>query len=890
VTAARVALAVWAAAILLSGRAPAQPSVPGEVLIAWRSAPVQRQSAAAALQAQGFQRLRPAGAPDRPETWRIPRGLSVPAAIAQLRRDPAVRVAEPNLIRHLAEVIPDDPFFATRSWPLRNPGGPIPPDSPTPVTGEADADIDATDAWEVTTGSRDAVVALIDTGMNLTHPDLAANLWTNVGEIPGNGIDDDHNGYVDDAHGWDFADHDADPSSTGSHGTFVAGVVGMVGNNGIGATGVCWQVSLMPLRVFGGSATLDDLIAATDYAADNGADVINASYGDGGFSVLERESILRAAAAGVIFVAASGNNGFDCDRFPFYPACHEAPNLISVGASDPADHMPPFSNWGRNTIDLLAPGVPIFSTGPGPTPGGDQDGYSLWGGTSFSAPHASGAAALRRSAFPATPVREVVARLRAGVDHPAAIAEATSTSGRLNANGLWSVDTKPPGAVLDLLPLEIDTLGARFTFTAPGDDGPSGTPAFWDVRVSTEPLTEENWDDAPRAWDIPPPAPGGSPVELAIARMQFDTLRPSTTYHVGLRAVDEAGNRGPLSNPLSFTTRGERVLFFDDIETDSGAWVADPHWQRTDQTAAASGDFAYFDDASPEADLTLATPLDLTGAADAELSFLTQHQFEIIGLDPTTDTLRNGGAVEVSTDGAMWERALVLPNVSFPYHRIRVPLGRWAGQAAVRVRFRMFSDVPLSQGDGWWIDDVAVTVPEAPLRSTPDIIVESGGVADSPPLLGTYEEFVSGGRPWADAPKSTLPPLDALQARAHALGASGEARAVFRPWIPVDGLYEVALTWGASANAVGVTVAVEDADGLSEREVTQDSRVNADQWIPLGVYHFAAGTGGSVTLDESAVTGPADPGCPGAMVADAARWRLVSASSATVEAVGLQVF
>lgn len=862
-----------------------------EVLIAWRAIPATATARAAQrLAAQGFRRLRLPVAPEGPETWAVPPGLTAAQAAAALRRDPAVRLAEPNITRRLA-LAPNDPFFAQGySWPLLNLGGTL----ANGAAALADADIDATEAWDVTTGSRAVVVAVIDTGIHLDHPDLAANIWTNPGEIAGNGLDDDGNGFADDCHGWDFADDDADPASLQSHGTFVAGVAGMVGNNAEGATGVCWEVSLMALRVFG-EGRLDDIIAAIDYAAAMGADVINASFGGPEFSALEREAIGRAAAAGTVCIAAAGNNAIDLDAHPFYPAALELPNVLSVGATTPLDTQASFSNWGRNALDLFAPGIPIFSTGQGSNPGGDPNGYVFWAGTSFAAPHASGVAALLRAAAPALPASALINRLRVGADPLATLADTARTGGRLNAAAsLASGDASAPAAVTDLHLLDVGTHGARLLFTAPGDDGLFGTPALWDVRVSTAPLSEEGWDAAPRAWDIPIPVAGGQSAVLPLSRVALDTLRPATTYHAGVRAVDEAGNRGPLSNPCAFTTRGETVLFFDDFETDSGAWEADPPWQRTDRAPAASGQFCYHDSVSPESyapgadiSLTLTTPVDLRGASRAvQMSFLTQHDL-FIGLF----ALRDGGAVEVSTDGIAWQRAAVLHSWAFPYRRVIVPLGRWAGEPAVRVRFRLFSDEGSSVGDGWWIDDVAITDPAAPVRSTPDIIVESRGVGLTPPLLDTYVDTAPPEDPWVTtSTKSTLAVLDARDSRVHPLGVIAGVQAVFRPWLPVSGEYEVAVTWSTLANASDVTARVDHAAGTSAQRLTQDGRLNADRWISLGTFPFAMGNSGALILDAAGVTGRPDTTRPSALVADAARWRLVAAAPATAEVAGQVLF
>lgn len=780
-----------------------------------------------------------------------------------------------------AQVTPNDPLFSTNQWPLENPGGTLTPVGGSPIEAVADADIDAQDAWERTTGSRDVIVAIIDAGIDLDHPDLAANLWVNEDEIPDNGVDDDLNGYVDDVNGYDFSNADPFPDDTSgiSHGTRVAGHIGMVGNNATLGTGVCWEVGLMPLRATSGGG-LGAIVEAIDYAVNNGADIINASYGGFEFHVEEFEAISRAASADVVFVAATGNDALDLDRFPFYPATFDLPNLLSVGGSTVRDERGDVSNWGRNSVDLFAPAIPVYSTirfGEG-----NPSGFAIQGGTSFAAPHATGVAALLRAQFPDMPAREIVERLRAGVDHPAALSELVRTSGRLSAAGIWSDDTVEPSAIEDLRLTEITSHGACLQFTAPGDDGDSGVAARWDARISLQPLTGENWDAAERLWDIPSPVPAGGDVAMRIARTKLDTLFPSTEYHVGVRAVDEAGNRGGLSNALTFTTAGETTLLFDDFETDSGLWIANAPWTRTDQEPAFSGSFVYHDSvggnyaANEDASITLAQPFDLSVVTDAELSFVTYHDLTAVG-----EALVDFGAVEVSLSSGDWIPAHRVFNTATPHRRVRVPLARWAGEPNVRIRFRILSDAS-GHADGWWIDDVRIAVPERPLCSSPDVIVESFGPGDSPTLLDSYTEPASGEVWMTSSSKSTRPELDAKSARSRPADASAEA--VFRPWVPVSGQYGVAMTWGTEANAASLEVRIESAGGADILLIDQDDS-NANQWNDLGIFEFTRGNEGSIHIGSGA--GTVDGGRASAALADAVRMRLVAPATNTSPSAGV---
>jgi subtilisin family serine protease len=208
------------------------------------------------------------------------------------------------------------------------------------------------------------VVAVIDTGADYTHPDLAANIWTHPGEIAGNSLDDDGNGKTDDTRGWDFVFDNNDPMDGNGHGTHVAGTIGAVGNNGRGVTGVCWAAKIMLLRAFdaSGITTVADIIEAMDYARQNGARIVNASYSGTEYSQAESDAIALLNSAGVLLIAAAGNEGVDNDPTPSYPASYDLSNIIAVAATDTSDLLASFSNFGKSKVHVAAPGVSIFST------------------------------------------------------------------------------------------------------------------------------------------------------------------------------------------------------------------------------------------------------------------------------------------------------------------------------------------------------------------------------------------------------------------------------------------------------------------------------------------------------------------------------------------------
>ncbi|MEK6280495.1 MAG: S8 family peptidase [Acidobacteriota bacterium] len=324
-------------------------------------------------------------------------------AIEALRKRADVIYAEPNYIRRKTNA-PNDPRYP-QMWGLNNIG-----QSTTSGgnPGKVGNDVRAEQAWNVTSGSRSVVVGVVDEGIDVNHEDLRDNVWTNPGEVAGNGVDDDGNGLVDDINGWDFAHNDGSvfdytaPSyppaqdysgDVDDHGTHVAGTIGATGNNGIGVVGVNWQVSLMSLKFLTGEGegTSVDLLKALGYAKSmrelwtssggtKGANlrVLNNSYGGDGSSQAELEAIRALGAAGILFVVAAGNEGLNNDMFPVYPSSYISTNLISVAASSGGGIRASFSNSGPATVHLAAPGQHILSTTP-------RNTYNFFSGTSNAA-------------------------------------------------------------------------------------------------------------------------------------------------------------------------------------------------------------------------------------------------------------------------------------------------------------------------------------------------------------------------------------------------------------------------------------------------------------------------------------------------------------------------
>jgi subtilisin family serine protease len=342
------------------------------------------------------------------QLWQID-GVSIEDAAARLLASGQVAYADPNYIARVAgapSVTPDDPRYVQQYGPEQ---------------------IDAPEAWAYGTGSDTVIVADIDSGMDMTHPDLAGNLWTNAGEIAGNGVDDDGNGFVDDVHGWDFVNGDNDPTDDYFHGTHVAGTIGAVGDNGVGVAGMAWDVAIMPLKFIDANnfGTSFDAARAVEYATMMGAEVTSNSYGVGPATVLR-----DAIAAGGLFVAAAGNNSSDNDKRGFFPASFELDNIISVAAVDAYRELADFSNYGRRSVDLAAPGVNVMSTMP------VWDGsYGYASGTSMATPHVAGAVALLMSLAPDLSLAEIKAALLNGVTPLASLQGKVLTGGELSVMG-----------------------------------------------------------------------------------------------------------------------------------------------------------------------------------------------------------------------------------------------------------------------------------------------------------------------------------------------------------------------------------------------------------------------------------------------------------------------
>lgn len=349
--------------------------VPNEVLVKFKSwvDEAEKESVRKSLGATLVKTLKSI----RVEYWKLPEDITTEDALELLNNLPTVEYAEPNYL-YKPHTIPNDAHF-NNLWSLQNTG-----QSVNGTVGKVGADISALEAWDIETGSQDIVVAVIDSGVAFDHPDLQNNVWTNEDEIPDNDLDDDQNGYTDDVRGWDFVNDDNNPSDYSKdmygdgHGTHVAGTIAAQGNNSIGITGVMWRAQIMPLQVFDifetgsfleGLITVINILYSIEYAVDNGAKIINCSFGGYSYSQPQYDIINYAHQNGVLVVVAASNSTQDNDTTPCYPASYDLPNIISVAATNESDELASYSNYGLQTVDVAAPGgrgtsPNIYSTTP----------------------------------------------------------------------------------------------------------------------------------------------------------------------------------------------------------------------------------------------------------------------------------------------------------------------------------------------------------------------------------------------------------------------------------------------------------------------------------------------------------------------------------------------
>ena len=372
---------------------------------------------------------------------KLPEGMSTEQAMAAMQKDPRVDYVCPNNTYKIDDppTTDDEPDVAAQAdpltpndlkpelWGLNNTGQ---------NGGTADADIDAPEAWARQTGNNQTLIAIIDTGADYKHPDLVNNIWTNPGEIPGDGIDNDGNGVIDDVHGYNAFAQTGDPMDGHSHGTHVAGTIAAEGNNAQGVVGVNWKAKILPVKIFADSGSTDaaSIVRGILYATKMGARVTSNSWGGGAANQAIKDAFANSPA---LHIMAAGNSGTNNDTQPHYPSSYDLNNNIAVAATDRNDKLASFSCYGEKSVDIAAPGVDIYSTVPG-------GGVNKKSGTSMATPHVTGAAALLLAEDPTMSNDELKARLLDGADKVAGLAGKVATGARLNVNNALNLEYHKP--------------------------------------------------------------------------------------------------------------------------------------------------------------------------------------------------------------------------------------------------------------------------------------------------------------------------------------------------------------------------------------------------------------------------------------------------------------
>ena len=609
------------------------------------------------------------------------------AKILNARRD--VEYVEANTIMKINRT-PNDAEFG-KQYGMHNTGS---------SGGVAGADIDALRAWDVSVGSKDVLVGVIDTGIDHSHTDIAPNYWTNPGESgldsegrdkATNGVDDDGNGYVDDFRGWDFVNNDNDPMDDHAHGTHCAGVIGARGNDGVGVVGVNWDVSLVGIKFLSGSGsgTLEDAVKAIEYGNTIGVNLTSNSWGGGGYSPTMFDAITAAHSKGILFIAAAGNDSNNNDNRPSYPASYEVPNVISVAASDNKDQMAYFSNSGVRTVHVAAPGVDVWSSVPGNT-------YQNMSGTSMATPHVAGLAALIKSAIPDATHEQVRARIINGVDRSDYWSTRVLSGGRINALNSLETDSIPPAPVADLRIVDSGTMSVSAEWTAVGDDETNGNASAYQVRISDRPiLSETDWAAA-------------KPARAAISN-NGDQVRAVLTFedfgqtgYLAVRAIDNVGNvcRGGAS--VEFQTRAVN-RFYDRNGSSMEGFKGDVPWgveTLSDGTAVLSdspgGDY--------RTDVNVALTSDPISVPSNDVSLSIDFKYDV---ESSFDFLN----IEISRDqGVTWQAVDRLTGLSSRFVRKLYGLTGLTQGDQIQLRFRLESDSSISR-DGVQIRNISLVSP-----------------------------------------------------------------------------------------------------------------------------------------------------------------------------------
>jgi subtilisin family serine protease len=611
------------------------------------------------------------------------------ARATALSKRPDVAWVEANTIMRISGRRPNDTDFA-QQYALLNDGS---------LTGSvAGADIKATEAWEVTTGSKQILVGVIDTGVDYAHPDLAGNYWFNPGETgvdangvdkSTNGVDDDNNGYVDDFRGWNFVGNNNDPMDDHDHGTHCAGVIGASTDNGVGMAGVNWNVSMVGIKFLSasGGGTLVNAVRSIEYATKIGATMTSNSWGGGGYSETMVAAITDARNKGILFIAAAGNDSRSNETNGAYPASYQVENIISVAATDNKDTLARFSNFGATSVHVAAPGVDIWSTTKAGT-------YRRMSGTSMATPHVAGVAALIKAAHPEADYNQVKARLINSSDPVPALVGKVVAAGRVNARDSLATDSVAPGAASDLQVVNVTRNSVDVSFTPAGDDGDVGLAKSYELRTASTPiLTVEDWNNAARANAVI-----GMNADSAVVTATINGLAFNSEGFFAVRARDKVGNIGAVSESAPFAVQRVRVVASqrtDSLEgvTVEGDWGIETLADGGRQVFSDSPAGSYRDSVTS----TLTLPSMTVPSTAVSLAINTAYSLE---------SSYDFGFIEISKDGGLtWQLVTRLTGQS-AWTNLNWDLATLLGEATTfTLRFKFTSDSSITD-DGWKIADI----------------------------------------------------------------------------------------------------------------------------------------------------------------------------------------
>lgn len=619
-------------------------------------------------------------------------GLSEAQTMALMESDPSVLGMGTNdqmsLISSVLSNQPDDPEQPPRQpdeklpddvhaeqWNLRNrnfPGG---------IDG---ADIQAGKAWAVTTGKGASeggpIVAVLDSGIDAFHEDLKANMWQNPNEER-NGKDDNWDGFTDDVNGLNAVDGTGNIFDEIGHGTHVSGVIGAVSNNGKGVAGINWDAQLMGIKI--AETERVSLLAAITgvlYAAENGARIANHSWGGPLDNPILKDVM---ASSPTLHVCAAGNREQDADVNPSYPAAYDMPNIISVGASTRKDQRLFFSNWGKESVDIFAPGAMVYSTTP-------VHGYQEMSGTSMAAPHVSGVAALIASKFPEAGNQEIKDRIIYSADPIEDMRDKSVAGGRLNAFRALEEDAIAPASVQDLKLSKLTADGFELSWTGVGDDGMVGKLAAYDVWAEV---------GGERERLVPQfPSEPGAKESVTFHTTPISQERP---LKVTLTPVDNVGNR-PASSTIEAVLPKAAIPFVDNFDGEESGWATESTWGRVEVegrgkvfTDSPGGDY------KDGVDNGITSPVfDLSNMRSSTLSFearLAAEKWDFLWIEATKDGGDNYEHLDVvrpEENGGEWQK-------------YKLDLSKLDGEQNVQLRFR-FRTSNKGTGDGVYVDNVKV--------------------------------------------------------------------------------------------------------------------------------------------------------------------------------------